>query len=94
MKDDQLVARSLLVDMEPKVIENCINSTVGDWIYPKNNTITKQSGSANNWAFGFTQHGPSVKDEFIEKLRKEAEASDIFEGCMMLQSLAGGTGSG
>ena len=101
-------------------------------------TYCRQSGSANNWAFGFRVHGPlcwahparaqgisggrgtasralaaqlrraaadgpalsssAVWNEdsarVSELVRREVERCDEFEGFLVLQSAAGGTGSG
>ena len=88
--------RSVLVDMEPKVIAKCLSTQKKPdiWQYNKDMTFCKQEGSGNNWAFGYSRHGPACKDEIFEKLSAQLERSDMTSGILMLQSLAGGTGSG
>ncbi|KAL2912771.1 hypothetical protein HK105_207763 [Polyrhizophydium stewartii] len=50
------------------------------------------SGRGNNWSHGYLDD--SRLDEVLEAFRRLAEASFRYEGCMLLHSLAGGTGSG
>src|SRR5689334_93074 len=58
---DKLYANSILIDMEAKVIEKSVKSAKEKgWNYFEDNIINKQSGSGNNWANGFFNHGPSV----------------------------------
>lgn len=76
------VARAVLVDMEPKVIQSnshfvvceiqrsrlgcLIRKSNETWRYDRRRTCSRQSGAANNWAFGFFGHGPLVHDEALE----------------------------
>ncbi|KAG2379271.1 hypothetical protein C9374_007410 [Naegleria lovaniensis] len=96
---DSMIARAVLVDMEPKVIQQTLNLTnrraEGNLFeYSAASTFHKQSGSANNWAYGFNFHGPNSADAIMDIVRKEAEHCDGLSGFMLLQSMAGGTGSG
>ena len=48
--------------MEPKVVQNCINSkkitkSGIKWKYAEQNAIYKQGGSGNNWALGYHYYG-------------------------------------
>eukprot|EP00742_Colponemidia_sp_Colp-10_P008839 GILJ01009599.1.p1 GENE.GILJ01009599.1~~GILJ01009599.1.p1 ORF type:complete len:434 (+),score=41.07 GILJ01009599.1:58-1359(+) len=90
------IARAVLVDMEPKVVRNCLQGAArsGTWKYDNNSSFCKQSGSANNWAHGFNTHGPACRESILECVRRQVEACDMFVGFQMMQSLAGGTGSG
>ena len=90
----QAVARSVLVDLEPKVVQASIaapREAGAAWRYPKNTTLVEQSGAANNWACGY---GAGGADDALELLRREAEACDFLGGVLITHSLAGGTGSG
>jgi tubulin delta len=89
-------ARAVMVDMEPKALQQTANAAKrsGRFQYDSKRQYWKQSGSANNWAFGYAQHGPKSRDKVIELVRKEIEACDSLSGLFILQSLAGGTGSG
>ena len=93
-----MIARALLIDMEPKVVFQTLNSSNKKpnrlFEYDLNNAYHKQSGSANNWAFGFNNHGPKSHDDLLELIRKEVEYCDCLSGFLLMQSMAGGTGSG
>ncbi|KAJ4462126.1 putative Tubulin delta chain [Paratrimastix pyriformis] len=89
-------ARCVLVDMEPKVINQSISLAESSklWVYDASQSFSKQSGSGNNWANGYLHHGPSIRDRFLSMVRREAEQCDRLSTFLLLQSLAGGTGSG
>ncbi|KAJ3157320.1 hypothetical protein HDU89_002733 [Geranomyces variabilis] len=50
------------------------------------------SGRGNNWAHGYWEI--SQLELILDTLRRETEASDAYDGCLMIHSVAGGTGSG
>ena len=95
-KDEQqaLTSRCVLIDMEPKVANQCLQSQHGLWQYDEKRTFTKQSGSGNNWAHGYNIHGREVSEKVLEVIQREVEECDFFGGFHALQSVAGGTGSG
>lgn len=80
LRDTQPTSRALLVDMEPKVVAQCIESAQasGKWKYDKKNTCTRQSGSGNNWAYGYNVHGRVVCDEVLELVRKVSDSSNYY----------------
>jgi tubulin delta len=87
-------SRSVLIDMEPKVIEQTVKLS-RKFQYDPQSQYFKQSGSGNNWAYGFNVHGPSSwQDGVRDIIRKEVEKCDWFGGFLLMQSLGGGTGSG
>lgn len=49
-----LVARALLVDMEPKVINRSMSMAAksGRWSYGASSHFSQKQGSGNNWANG------------------------------------------
>ncbi|XP_066536240.1 tubulin delta chain [Hoplias malabaricus] len=91
-----LVARSVLVDMEPKVISQAIAkaSKCGKWTYGEKAYFCQKQGSGNNWANGYCVHGPRLKEAVEELVRREVERCDRLAGIFALMSVAGGTGSG
>ena len=94
-KTNKFQANSLLIDMESKVIDKCLKiSEKNGWNYLHDNIIHKQSGSGNNWANGFFYHGPSVEKAFVETFSQFSEKFDSLDSCILINSLAGGTGSG
>jgi tubulin delta len=66
----------------------------GIWRYSSASAYTQQSGSANNWAYGYSTHAPNSVAAVSERVRKEVERCDSLGGFLLLLSLAGGTGSG
>lgn len=95
-KSSKLTSKALLIDMESKVVNSCLqhNKNGGDWIYDNKYAFFKQEGSGNNWAYGYNIHGPSCEEQIFEKLDSLLEKIDVIDGFVFLQSLAGGTGSG
>ncbi|KAJ2231063.1 gamma-tubulin [Coemansia sp. RSA 1722] len=92
--DDHYIPRSILVDLEPRVINNVMESTYGNLYNPENIYISKDgSGAGNNWASGYSQ-GERICEDILEMLDREADNSDSLEGFNLLHSIAGGTGSG
>jgi len=87
------IARAIMVDMEPRVIEECL-ATRRRWRYEAASCLSFEGGSGNNWAQGFVQHGPKQADALIELARRQAEACDFMEAFTIIQSAGGGTGSG
>jgi tubulin delta len=89
------VARAVLVDMEPKVVDSALAATERlTWRYDAAAAHCQQSGSGNNWAHGFFVHGPRSAEAIGELVRHEAEAAGRVDALLLLHSLAGGTGSG
>jgi tubulin delta len=92
---NKITANSILIDMEAKVIEKCLKkSKLNGWYYDNNNIIHKQSGSGNNWANGFFYHGPTIENTFVETISSFSEKFDYLDSIILINSLAGGTGSG
>eukprot|EP00049_Salpingoeca_infusionum_P003102 m.63516 g.63516 ORF g.63516 m.63516 type:complete len:466 (+) comp11953_c0_seq1:86-1483(+) len=91
--DDHYIPRAVLMDLEPRVIDN-IRVNHGQLFNPENIFVSKDgSGAGNNWAKGYSA-GKSVHDELFDMIDREAEGSDSLEGFMLCHSVAGGTGSG
>lgn len=91
-----LVARAVLVDMEPKVVKQSMTRAAksGRWRYGEASHFSQEQGSGNNWANGYCVHGPRHRDVVEELVRREAERCDRLAGFMAMMSVAGGTGSG
>ncbi|XP_070826875.1 tubulin delta chain isoform X1 [Chaetodon trifascialis] len=91
-----LIARAVLVDMEPKVINQSITRAAksGRWRYGEESHFSQKQGSGNNWANGYCVHGPRHRDVVEELVRREVERCDRLAGLMAMMSVAGGTGSG
>lgn len=92
----ELVARAVLIDMEPKVINQSISRAAksGRWRYGEASHFSQKQGSGNNWANGYCVHGPRHRAVVEELVRREVERCDRLAGLMAMMSVAGGTGSG
>ncbi|XP_050784766.1 tubulin delta chain isoform X1 [Gopherus flavomarginatus] len=90
------VARAVLVDMEPKVISQTLSIAArsGHWKYDHQSHFCQKQGSGNNWANGYSVHGPRYRDVIMNLVQKEAEKCDRLSGFFTVMSMAGGTGSG
>jgi tubulin delta len=91
----EVIANSLAIDMEPKVIEAILNKKGKQGFnYASELSFTKQEGSGNNWAYGYNHHGPMIEHEIADRFQKLAERMDDLSSVVLLQSMGGGTGSG
>lgn len=90
----RLVPRSILVDLEPGVL-NAVqaNKEVGALFNP-DNFISAQNGAGNNWAKGYLNEGAEIINDTLEVIRKQTELCDAFSAFQMMHSVSGGTGSG
>ncbi|KAL3695660.1 hypothetical protein R1sor_009736 [Riccia sorocarpa] len=101
-KKGKTKARAVLIDMEPKVIHGIIGRAKSApaqnnravWTYDARGVVTGDSGSGNNWACGYYDHGPYNLNSMLKAVRTEVEQCDVFGGFIILQSMAGGTGAG
>ncbi|KAG9226030.1 hypothetical protein CCMSSC00406_0008692 [Pleurotus cornucopiae] len=92
--DEHYIPRAILVDLEPRVINNILTSPYANLYNPENIFVSKDGGGAgNNWAQGYSA-GERIYEEVMEMIDREAEGSDSLEGFMLMHSIAGGTGSG
>ena len=92
--DDHYIPRSVLIDLEPRVINSIQSSEFKHFYNPENIFISKEgSGAGNVWATGYS-NAQSVEDEIMDMIEREADGSDSLEGFMLIHSINGGTGSG
>ncbi|OMJ10604.1 Tubulin gamma chain [Smittium culicis] len=92
--DDHYIPRTILLDLEPRVINNILQSRYANLYNPENIYTTEQgSGAGNNWAMGYSQ-GEKIWEDILDIVDRETENSDSLEGFSLLHSIAGGTGSG
>ncbi|XP_059938160.1 tubulin delta chain isoform X2 [Mesoplodon densirostris] len=90
------IARAVLVDMEPKVINQTLTKAAhcGRWKYGQHSCFCQKQGSGNNWAYGYSVHGPRHEESIMNLIQKEVEKCDSLNGFFIIMSMAGGTGSG
>jgi len=92
--DEHYIPRSVLMDLEPRVINNIMNSEYKKLYNPENIYLAKDGGGAgNNWASGYSQ-GQQLYEDIFDIIDREADGSDSLEGFVLTHSIAGGTGSG
>lgn len=92
--DEHYIPRSVLIDLEPRVINSIQRGSMARLFNPENFYLHPEGGGAgNNWAQGFAL-GESVQDTLFDMIDREAENSDSMEGFVFTHSIAGGTGSG
>ena len=63
------VARAVMVDMEPKVIQETlgrVRATRNGWKYSAGHQYAKAGGSGNNWALGYAVHGPEAAKSVLD----------------------------
>lgn len=87
------VPRSVLVDLEPGVLDMIKAGPTGTLFRP-DNFVHGQAGAGNNWAKGHYTEGAELIDSVLDVVRKEAESCDCLQGFQLAHSLGGGTGSG
>ena len=90
------LARAVLVDTEPKVINKCLSYSRHEkgFAYSRFSGATVGAGgAANNWARGYN-FGAESLEPVMEKLRSEVEKAECLEAFHVVHSVAGGTGSG
>lgn len=77
--DEQYVPRSILVDLEPRVINGIRSGEYRNLYNPENiYTHPEGGGAGNNWAVGYSM-GESVAEEVLEMIDREANGSDSLE---------------
>ncbi|AQK92693.1 gamma-tubulin1 [Zea mays] len=92
--DQHFIPRSLLIDLEPRVINGIQNSEYRNLYNHENIFVAEHGGGAgNNWASGYHQ-GEQFVDDIMDMVDREADGSDSLEGFVLCHSIAGGTGSG
>eukprot|EP00842_Homolaphlyctis_polyrhiza_P001535 jgi/Hompol1/2382/HPOL_001440-RA len=82
--------QQLIVDTERKTWQRRIKSESGTFESAYCDMGT--SGCGNNWSHGFVDS--AHLDSLMNSYRKLAESAYRYDGCMLVHSLAGGTGSG
>jgi len=92
--DNKFIPRSILIDLESKVIDGIKNCEYGS-LYNSENmwTSIEERGAGNNWANGYSQ-ADSVSEKIFEIINREVDNCDNLEGFVLTHSIAGGTGSG
>ncbi|KAL9656543.1 hypothetical protein ABK040_005305 [Willaertia magna] len=92
--DEHYIPRSILFDLEPRVLQTISQGEFKNLFNPENICMPGDGGGAGNtWANGYTLAG-KYHEELMEIIDREADNSDSLEGFVLLHSISGGTGSG
>lgn len=91
--NNRYTPRSVMLDLEPKVINDVFNNFEG-LFDPRNAWVSQEKyGAGNSWAKGYDE-GRKHQDQIMDIIDKELESTDNLEGFQLMHSVAGGTGSG
>ena len=86
------VPRTVMVDLEPSVIDHIRGST-GSLFNPAN-LISRTEGAGGNFAVGYLGEGREILPEVMARIEAEVDRCDNVGGIIVIQSTGGGTGSG
>jgi hypothetical protein len=89
--------RTVCIDTEPKVINDIVNKPVQSgqpWAYDPHSVVYRHGGAGNNWAVGYQMCSGEFLEECLDKVSREMEHCDVSPVITIVQSVAGGTGSG
>jgi len=89
----QYVPRSIMLDLEPTVIDEIRTGTYRQMFHPEY-LISGKEDAANNFARGKYTVGRDISDLCLDKVRKLADQCTNLQGFMIFHSVGGGTGSG
>lgn len=90
---DRYTPRSIMFDLEPRVVAN-ISNKFTHLFNPRNlYTSANGSGAGNNWSQGY-DYSSSHIDELFDIIDREVDNCDRLEAFQLTHSVAGGTGSG
>ena len=91
----KLTARAILIDMEHKVIQQCLEQSRSSFLqYDPKCVYSQTRGSGNNWGNGYCVHAPAMENSVLDMVQRQLEQCDRFGSFLVLMSVAGGTGSG
>ncbi|KAL5238445.1 hypothetical protein ACI65C_005855 [Semiaphis heraclei] len=89
----QYIPRTVMVDLEPTVIDQ-IRSGPNRGLYHPDQLISGKEDAANNFARGYHTEGRTYLESVMEGIRLFAESSEGVQGFIVFHSMGGGTGSG
>ncbi|KAM0672195.1 alpha tubulin [Ordospora colligata] len=87
------VPRTLMVDLEPGVLESIKSGRYRDLYHP-GQLISGKEDAANNYARGHYTVGKEIIEPAMEQIRRMADNCDGLQGFLIYHSFGGGTGSG
>ncbi|XP_026481048.1 tubulin alpha-1 chain-like [Ctenocephalides felis] len=87
------IPRSVMVDLEPSVIDEIRTGTYKQLFHPEQ-LINGKEDAANNYARGHYTIGKDIIDVVLDRIRKLSENCLGLQGFLIFHSFGGGTGSG
>jgi len=87
------VPRTVMVDLEPTVIDEVRTGTYRQLFHPEQ-LISGKEDAANNYARGHYTIGKEIIDLVLDRIRKLADNCTGLQGFILYHSFGGGTGSG
>ena len=86
--------RSVLVDLEPAVLNNVKSCKKMGTLFNPDHFVGAQDGAGNNWAKGYLSYGAELIEDVLDQVRKAVELCESVQGFQIMHSIGGGTGSG
>jgi len=87
------VPRTVMVDLEPSVIDEVRTGTYKQLFHPEE-LISGKEDAANNYARGHYTVGKEMIERVLDRIRKLADNCSGLQGFLIFHSIGGGTGSG
>jgi tubulin alpha len=87
------VPRSVMIDLEPAVVDEVRNGAYRSLFHPEQ-LINGKEDAANNYARGHYTVGKDIIEPVIDRIRKLADNCAGLQGFLLFHSFGGGTGSG
>lgn len=87
------VPRTVMVDLEPSVIDEVRTGAYRQLFHPEQ-LISGKEDAANNYARGHYTVGKEMVDNVLDRIRKLADNCSGLQGFLVFHSFGGGTGSG
>ncbi|KAL0139299.1 Tubulin/FtsZ [Mucor lusitanicus] len=87
------VPRTVMVDLEPSVIDETRTGAYRELFHPEQ-LISGKEDAANNYARGHYTVGKEMVDNVLDRIRKLADNCSGLQGFLVFHSFGGGTGSG
>lgn len=87
------VPRTLMIDLEPGVIESIKSSEFSSLYHPAS-LIHGKEDAANNYARGHYTVGKEIIEQVMDQIFRMADNCDGLQGFLIYHSFGGGTGSG
>lgn len=89
---DKYIPRSVVVDLEPAVVEK-MTKNFGSLFNPAN-FITASDGAGNNFAIGYSSMGGDFIESVLTAVNAEVALAEELGGFILTHSIGGGTGAG